>query len=140
MIRAIVRRALARAKVSRRANLDRYYLISTRWFSVFAHRVHHDEHVGIYHTHPWSWVSFVFGVYDDHRVALTGPWHRRVFGLNACRAGVPHRVTLVNGPVWTLCVHGPRRCQWAVYDAGGNVLEVEPWRGVEKPERKEYAP
>jgi hypothetical protein len=78
----------------------------------------------------------VLGTYLDHRIGVTA---RRVLGINWCRAGVPHRVTLPRGPVWTLCLHGPRRVKWAVFDEAGRRLEEEPWRGTDKPERTEYA-
>jgi hypothetical protein len=137
-----------RAKASRRANVDRYYLLSTRWFGVFLHRIHHDDKPGIYHTHPWSWFSIVFGSYWDMRPASVDGGEtafldicraRLVRGWNLCLAGLPHRVVLNKRPVWTLCFHGPRRVKWQVQDGAGRVLETEPWTGTEKPQRTEYA-
>ena len=132
-------------KVSRRANNDRYYCLQTRWFGVYVHRIHHSEGP-TFHTHPWSWVSIVFGSYDDERLVRSGTdgWlvtsrTRRVFGWNRCRAGVAHRVTLPRGPVWTICFRVPRRCQWQVLSPDGDVIEVEPWTGLENPSRTEYA-
>lgn len=132
-------------KVSRRGTNDRYYLVQTRWFGVYVHRIHHDEGE-TYHTHPWSWFSIVFGAYDDHRLHRSGTdgWlvthsSRRVRYWNRCRAGEAHRVTLPRGPVWTICFRGRRRGRWEVQDAEGAVLEVEPWTGMENPTRTEYA-
>lgn len=122
-------------KVSRRANLDRYYLLEWRGWALFLHRIHHDENPGVYHSHPWSWVSLVFGRYLDHRI---GQESRLVRFLNWCPAGLPHRVTLPAGPVWTLCLHAPRSARWAVHDESYRAVEWEPWRGTEKPERIEY--
>lgn len=125
-------------KVSRRATVDRYYLASWRGWAVFLHRIHRDEQEGVYHSHPWSWVSVILGSYTDHRFVVTGARSRVRQFFNWCRAGEPHRVTLHNGPVWTLCIHAPRVCQWATFDQLGQVIEREPWRGTANPERTEY--
>jgi len=122
-------------KVSRRDNLDRYYLVSWRGWALFAHHIHHDERPNVYHSHPWSWVSLILGCYNDHRI---GAPPRRAWLFNWCKAGEPHRVTLPRGPVWSLCLHVPRSVRWAVFDAAGKILEIEPWRGVDHPERTAY--
>lgn len=122
-------------QVSRRASIDRYYLLRTRFGSVFLHRFKRDDRTDTFHTHPWTWVSLIFGCYDDQRF---GAAPRRKWFLNTCRAGVMHRVTLPRGPVWTLLVHGPRRVRWQVHAADGQLVEVEPWRGVGNIARKEY--
>ena len=133
----MIRRLLNKLTVSRRGNLDRYYLLKWRGWGLFLHEIHHDEREGVYHSHPWWWVSLVFGRYYDHRL-WSKPGHLAA-GLNWCLAGEPHRVTLYDGkPVWTLLLHAPRSCRWAVYDKDSHVLEVEPWRGTSDPERKEY--
>ena len=113
-------------KVSRRDNLDRYYLVQAFGYGIFLHRIHHDEGLSL-HSHPWSWASLIFGSYVEERLG-EAPRVRR--GWNAMRAGVAHRVVIPNGPVWTLLVHGRRRVPWKVFDRGGHVLDVEPWRGV----------
>ena len=121
--------------VSRRASIDRHYLVRTPLFSLFVHNFKHDDKTDTFHTHPWSWVSLILGCYDDQRF---GGEPRRRWFLNWCKAGVAHRVTLPRGPVWTILIHGPRRVQWAVYSASGVQLEVEPWRGMGNLARKEY--
>lgn len=126
-------------KVSRRDNLDRYYLLEWRGWALFLHRIHHDEEPGVYHSHPWTWVSLVLGAYLDHRIGEPGEPGRLRALVNWCRAGVPHRVTLPFGPVWTLCLHAPRSARWAVFDAAGRMREWEPWRGTANPDRRSYA-
>lgn len=125
-------------KVSKRATNDRYYVFQWCGWGIFVHRLHHDEEEGIYHSHPWSWVSIVFGSYLDYRSHNS----RLVRLFNWCKAGIPHRVTLPYGPVWTICIHGPRRVPWAVFqkhnDGHFSQLEQEPWRGTENPGRTTY--
>lgn len=129
-------------KVSRRDTIDRYYLFSWRGWGLFLHRIKKNE-PDTYHSHPWSWWSIIFGAYMDHRFDY-GPGTysenrgRERWFFNSCPAGVPHRVTLHRGPVWTLCLHAPRIVKWAVYSEGGMKLEEEPWRGVENPGRTSY--
>jgi hypothetical protein len=122
-------------KVSRRETLDRYYVVKLFGCAIFVHRIHHDDPIDVFHTHPWSWLSVILGSYDEERFGRA-PQRRRL--LNFIRAGDAHRVTLPNGPVWTILIHGPRRCPWVVVDRDGEIIEVEPWRGVENPTRKSY--
>jgi len=114
-------------KVSRRDNLDRYYLLQAFGFGLFLHKIHHDEDADTFHSHPWSWVSLIFGRYVEERLGEAKREHR---WWNAVPAGVAHRVDLPLGPVWTLMLHGRRRCAWQVFDRSGAVLAVDPWRGV----------
>lgn len=122
-------------KVSRRATVDRYYIVKLAGFAVFVHHIHHDDPPDVMHSHPWPWLSIILGSYDEERFGE--PVRRRRL-FNFIRAGDPHRVTLPNGPVWTILIHGRRRCPWAVIDRDGVVIDVEPWRGVENPDRTSY--
>lgn len=117
-------------KVSRRDNLDRYYMWQPWGYGLFVHRIHDDELVGIYHSHPWNGFSIIFGAYSEERYG-EAPRLRRFF--NVIKATRFHRVTLPNGPVWTMFFHGPRFNRWAVKDKSGRVLSEEPWRGVGGP-------
>lgn len=128
-------RFLGRLPVSRRASVDRYYLLRTRFGSLFVHHIKRDDRSDTFHTHPWWWVSVIWGYYDDQRL---GGEPRRKWFLNWCGVDTVHRVTLPRGPVWTFLVHGPRRRRWKVYSKGGTLLEVEPWRGMGNVARKEY--
>lgn len=123
-------------QVSRRASVDRYYLIRSRVGSVFLHYIKRDDKTDTFHSHPWTWLSLVLGGYDDQRL---GDVPRRRWFVNWCRADVVHRITLPRGPVWTILVHGPRRVHWRVFSKDGHVLEVEPWRGMGNVARQEYA-
>jgi hypothetical protein len=117
-------------KVSRRETCDRYYLFQAFGCGLFVHRIHHDEHPDVFHSHPWDGVSLIFGSYLEERFGEQ-PRLRRFF--NVIRATGFHRVSLPNGPVWTLFVHGRRSNKWATKHRDGRVLRVEPWRGVGGP-------
>jgi hypothetical protein len=112
--------------VSKRDNLDRYYLLKIFGFGIFLHHIHHDEDEGVYHNHPWSGLSIIFGSYIE-QYWNQKPKIRRWF--NWIRATRHHRVTLFK-PVWTLFIHGPRSNKWSVLNERGEVVDVEPWRGV----------
>lgn len=114
-------------KISRRDNLDRHYL--WQWFGLglFAHHIHHDEDADIFHSHPWDGISLIFGSYTEERFGEP-PRRRRFF--NFIKAPRHHRVTLPNGPVWSLFLHFRRYNRWEVKHRDGRILDVEPWRDV----------
>lgn len=122
-------------RVSRRDNLDRHYVLQAFGFGLFVHRMHHDEQPDVFHSHPWDGVSLILGTYLEERFGGT-PTFRRFF--NIIRARRFHRVTLPYGPVWSIFVHGRRCNRWAVKNRTGEILDVEPWRGVGG--RTSYAP
>ncbi len=124
-------------KVSRRDNLDRYYVLQAFGFGLFVHHMHHDEEPDVFHSHPWDGISLILGSYLEERFGEM-PKTRTLF--NVIRATRFHRVSLPDGPVWSIFVHGrrPRDHRWAVMHRSGKVLDVEPWRGVGG--RTAYAP
>lgn len=124
-------------RVSKRDNLDRYYLLKLFGFGVFIHYIHDDEDKDVYHNHPWSGLSIIFGSYKEERwKKLRGTIN--IFKLikkkcrlfNWIKAEEHHRVELPNGPVWTLFIHGRRKNQWSVINKQGEIIDVEPWRGI----------
>lgn len=122
-------------KVSRRDNLDRHYLLQAFGLGIFLHRIHHDEEIDVFHSHPWDGISLILGSYLEERLGKA-PRLRRWF--NVVRASRHHRVTLPNGPVWTVFFHLRRYNKWEVKHRDGRVLDVEPWRDVGG--RTSYAP
>ncbi len=114
-------------KVSRRDVLDRYYLLSFLGYGLFLHRIKQSDPPNALHSHPWNGISLHIGTYIEHRLGQEPKLKRWV---NFIRGNIPHRVELVNGPLWTLFLHGRRYNKWGVFDLLGNLLEEEPWRGV----------
>ena len=114
-------------KVSRRENLDRYYLWQGFGLGLFLHRIHHDEDEGVFHDHPWNGLSLIFGSYTEQ---YQGGEPRVRRWWNWIHAPRQHRVVLHNGPVWTLFFHFRRYNRWSVQIGDGQVLSVEPWRDV----------
>jgi hypothetical protein len=111
-------------QVSRRDNLDRYYLFKCKGFGIFIHHIHHDE-PDSFHNHPWTGLSLILGCYREETFKT-----RRVKWFFNLVGKTPHRVTLPCGPVWTIFFHLPRNNQWKVFSRQGKVLSEEPWRGV----------
>jgi hypothetical protein len=114
-------------KVSRRDNLDRYYIIQAFGFGLFVHRMHHDEDLDIFHSHPWDGISFILGGYLEEQF---DPVPKMKWFFNVIKAETFHRVSLPNGPVWSVFIHGRRKNRWAVKHRDGTILDVEPWRDV----------
>lgn len=115
-------------KVSKRDNLNRYYLIKLFGHGVFLHKIHHDE-PNSFHNHLWNGFSFVFGSYNEEFQGNSV--NRVVRFFNKINAYKHHRVTLLDSKsVWTLFFHGRRCNKWNVIDKNGNILSEEPWRGI----------
>ena len=125
-------------KISRRETCDRYY-ITPKIFgcAAFLHRLYKNEREGVYHNHPWSGISIIFGSYLEERRGEQ-PKLKRFF--NFVRAKTHHRIELPNGPVWTLFIHGPKSNRWEVVAKSGQVLDTEPWTDTGNPERQSYSP
>jgi hypothetical protein len=121
-------------RVSRRACVDRYYLLQWRGFGLFLHHIHHSDPINVTHNHPWNFVSLIFGNYVEYRKGRSV----RRWGFNFLRAGVQHRIQITK-PVWTLVLHGRRSVEWTVCDeVTGEVIRREPWRGVGNIEQTSY--
>ena len=120
-------------KISKRANVNRYYLLKFFGLGVFLHKIHHSD-PEVFHSHPWSWFSIIFGSYWENRVF--GRWRKRTL-FNFCKYGHCHRV-VIDKPVWTLFFHGRRQGTWIVTDKTGEILETNPWRGVDNQDRVDY--
>lgn len=53
------RRVIASCIKTQGALLTRYYLIETRWFSVYLHHLHASDDGRALHDHPWSFLTFL---------------------------------------------------------------------------------
>ena len=96
---------LHRADTGQRT-LRRLTLLRCPWFSVMVHWIYCEETPGIYHCHPWSFLSIILrGSYWEMR--SDGLHERRRW--NRIRPGEFHRVHRVSGPVVSLVLAGPWR-------------------------------
>jgi hypothetical protein len=114
-------------KVSRGVSLNRFYLLKLFGFAAFLHCIHHSDSVCLYHSHPWTGFSLIFGSYVEME---RGKLARRRRFFNWIPASRFHRV-VVEKPVWTLFFHLRRSNRWAVINESGNIVSEEPWRGDE---------
>lgn len=112
-------------KVSRRDNVNRYYLIKFFGYGIFLHYIHHDEPES-FHNHPWPGLSLILGSYKEEKLNERA----RVKWFFNWVGKTPHRVTLPNGPVWTLFFHFKKNNQWKVFNKAGQILSEEPWKGI----------
>ena len=93
--------------------LRRFYLLKTRRLSIYVHEILRSDEDRELHDHPWDFTSII----------LSGSYLEttRIFGLftfnvikqrgNIIRhkAEDAHRLTVIDGPVWTLVFTGPKR-------------------------------
>lgn len=112
--------------------LRRWWLIPrNRWFNVYLHEIIHDDDDRALHDHPWWNVSVLLrGAYreilpnNDDRILAARPkswalhWAPR---LAIRRPTDAHRIEILDGPVWSLFITGPRIREWGFHCPQGFV-------------------
>jgi hypothetical protein len=97
--------------------VERFYLLETRWFAVYLHRLCRSDEQRALHDHPWAFVTCLLsGGYYEH-TPRGRQWHRR-FSVLYRPANWLHRLELVR-PVWTLVIRGRRRREWGFLTRDG---------------------
>ena len=82
--------------------------------NIYLHEILKDDDDRALHDHPWDFFSVVLsGAYLEHSKNV-GPLHRiyRKGDINAKKATDLHRLQVLEGPVITLVVTGPRIREW----------------------------
>lgn len=95
---------------------------NTPWFTVKLHRFLRSDLAPL-HDHPWWFLSFIlWGGYTEYlarnpsETAYPKKIRRWPFSVAFRRATDRHRVDIGDRKnVWTLCLTGPRRREWAFY-------------------------
>lgn len=100
--------ARCRNTAHKATTLVRYYLYEGERFSVCLHKFRRDDERGVYHDHPFDWVSLFFGSYVEQR---PNEKPRRKWFINTGGAQ-PHRVEDTRG-MWTLVFRGPETREWS---------------------------
>ena len=120
------------------------------WSHLYLHRIYRPDSDRLIHNHPWRFsVSFILsGGYIEERLreveridVNTGEkypdyWiekrHVRPFTFNVFTQKSAHRITHLNGPVYTLFFAGPKVQSWGffelIYGLRRNVLTFQTWR------------
>lgn len=105
--------------------LRRWYMArNAQQGSIYLHQFLIGDESPHLHDHPWDWTALILdGRYREHRpggYAEHGPGD--VIGPR--QAEDLHRIELIQGPVWTLFLTGPRRREWGFQTEAGWV----PWQ------------
>ncbi|MCB1886271.1 MAG: hypothetical protein KDH20_01580 [Rhodocyclaceae bacterium] len=101
-----------------RPYLLRWHVIPrNRRFNVYLHRFMRSDDDRALHDHPWWNVSILLrGRYLEHTPgSVVERRAGRLSGFAARRAEAAHRIELIDGPVWTLFVTGPRVREWGFW-------------------------
>jgi hypothetical protein len=96
--------------------LRRWYVIpKNRFLNFYLHRVNASDDDRALHDHPWASCSVMLeGTYLE--ITPTGS-HIRKKGQLVFRGGAAmHRLEVVDGPVWTLFITGPKYREWGFAD------------------------
>jgi hypothetical protein len=110
--------------VDGRPYMNRHYLRRGYDWAVQFHHLLVDDPDPDLHDHPWDFVSSLLtGGYREHGADGSTIEYEAPCVI-ARPAEVPHRLELLDGPMWTLVSCGPVRRGWGFHTAGGFV----PWR------------
>lgn len=120
----MIARLLQRLEKSDKPILTRYYVLRSRWLGIKIHHIKQSDPE--FHTHPWWGLSIIFGAYREQRLRRRGFSDSLRWLFNIVSPWDKHRV-VINKPVWTIFIHGPRVNENWVY---GN--KAAPWRGPDK--------
>ena len=106
----------------------RYIIPRNRFFNIYLHHFLASDEDAALHCHPWwSFGVLLKGQYLEY--TQTG---NKVFSAGTCKLRGPdyfHRVELIDGPVWTLFITGPKMQEWGFLCPKGfvkheNVIEI----------------
>jgi hypothetical protein len=124
----------ARRKLVRTDNgrtyLERWGVEHWRIGGVFLHRITAPDPGQDMHDHPWWFVSLILtGSYVEARGTMRTDlqrWQKRErWSLKPLRTDELHKIVHVNGPAWTLVVHGPKVRNWGYKDLAGRWIAHE---------------
>jgi hypothetical protein len=126
--------------------LDRLRLVQTPLFGVFLHRIHLPDLDHDPHDHPWAfWSLILSGGYVEQVWAGKNPgwrhdvhslrFHRRRGSLHKMPVNRAHKITEVEGELWTLVITGRRCRNWGFWTMDGPV----PWRDYLGDDVSEYS-
>lgn len=110
--------------------LDRLRLVQTPWFGLYLHRIHSPDVDPDPHDHPWMFASLVLAGGYTESVWDSGNWsswrvhERRRGSLHRMSTRQAHKITRVDGQLWTLVLVGPKVRTWGFWAEDGFV----PWR------------
>lgn len=95
--------------------LFRWHLVPrNRFLNVYLHKFQRSDDDRALHDHPWWSVSILLrGSYREH--FKDGSKLRLPVSVFGRRAVTAHRIEVVDGPVWTLFITGPRVRDWGFH-------------------------
>jgi hypothetical protein len=110
-------------------HIRRWWLIPRNDFcNIYLHEIRKDDDDRALHDHPYDFESIILeGSYRERTVDAKGRVVSEIFRkgmLNAKKAEQAHRLEVIEGPVLTLLVSGPRRREWGFHAKGG----WRPWK------------
>lgn len=95
--------------------LHRWYLIPrNRFFNVYLHKFIGSDDPRSLHDHPWISLSFLLKG-ELYEILENGGRKIRRFWPVYRNSVFAHRLVMLDGPVWTLFITGPRIREWGFH-------------------------
>lgn len=99
--------------------LQRWYIIPrNKWFNIYLHKILRDDADLQLHDHPWWSLSFLLKG-ELLEESFEGKRHIPAYLPIIRSAKFAHRLEVVQGPVWTIFITGPKVRKWGFYTHQG---------------------
>lgn len=99
-------------------HFQRYRLLTTPWFTVYLHKIYKSDKDAHMHDHPFDFTSRILKGSYEEAYAESPHWfsvRRRLLKkgdrIKHDHTDV-HKITVIDGPVWTFVVTGGKRYDW----------------------------
>lgn len=110
-------------------HFQRWRLVSTRWFSIYIHRIAKADRDKHPHNHPWNFIGLVLRGGYTEEVTLKGyqPFkkERKPFGAVWHERTAFHRIVEMAKPTWTVVLVGKHYLTADGQDDWGYLVEGE---------------
>jgi hypothetical protein len=109
----------------RTSYLSRINIISVGSVAIRLHKISESDIQGMFHDHPWSFLSLSFRNVYVEQILADGRIQTRIKRLRRSKAQMIHRVELHEArPVWTFVVTYGRRRAWGFFDEKGAPIDA----------------
>lgn len=111
-------------------HFQRWRILSTKYFSIYIHRIFKEDSDYHLHSHPWNYFSFILsGGYEEASLYYNSVEYKNMLPMSFSfrKHGTFHKINTLFKTTTTLFVTGERKYSWG-YFVDGEVVANEDYR------------